>query len=157
MPGYRIYKTVIAVLACLLITAVFRQMSPFYMSIATIMSMRKTHGETVAYGKNRVIGTILGGILGLVVLLLIQRYELYHRYSVFILINTVAIFLCLWFGKLMHFEESAMAMACVVLLSVTINRYDINAVPYVVMRVVETLSGILIASLINRFLWIDKY
>ena len=59
--GMRTVKTVLAVFSCFLV-AYIRGTSPIYSTIAAIISMKTDHQGGIIEGKNRMKGTILGGL-----------------------------------------------------------------------------------------------
>ena len=68
--GFRAVKTTVAVAICILLAALFGRQDKFYASIAAIICMRKTSTETSSAGIQRIVGTVVGGAVGLVVLLI---------------------------------------------------------------------------------------
>ena len=71
-PGLRIVKTFIAVSLAMLISS-FRpgEGLPFYSAIAAIICLKSDVEGSREIGINRVIGTMLGGLCGLIYLLIV--------------------------------------------------------------------------------------
>ncbi|SHE82389.1 FUSC family protein [Alkalibacter saccharofermentans] len=63
--GMRNVKTAIAVLICLLLGELLNMDSPFYVVIAAMISMESSVMNSFDVGKNRVMGTVLGALLGM--------------------------------------------------------------------------------------------
>lgn len=74
-PGMRVIKTVIAVYMCFLISFI-RETSPFYSAIASILCMQNSHDNSFKVGKNRMIGTIIGGLYGLLVIVAVDYFDI---------------------------------------------------------------------------------
>lgn len=150
LPGARIYKTVIAVTISLIVSRYVFHMMGFYMTIATVLSMKMDHHKSIEYGKNRMIGTLIGGAFGLVVMILIRHLLLIDHSSVLLLfINVITIFILLWSAKLLHLSESGTIAASTVFFVITLMHFDDPVLDYVTMRVLETLIGVAIATLVN--------
>ena len=66
--GLRNIKSAISVFICL----VLLKDNHFYASIAAIICLQTTVANSIKVGKNRAIGTILGGLWGLIVLYFIN-------------------------------------------------------------------------------------
>ncbi len=64
--GMRNIKTAIAVSLSVAISRFFNMEYPFYAAIAAIISMQTTIGESFKVGRNRMLGTILGAMVGVV-------------------------------------------------------------------------------------------
>ena len=62
-PGARIYKTIIAVTIVLILSKYVFGLSGFYMSVAVVLSMKTDPKKSYEYGKNRVVGPLVGGFL----------------------------------------------------------------------------------------------
>ena len=79
-PGMRNIKTAVAVVICFLLFLPFwsqaspagegMQIGPFYACITAVICMQSSVEQSVRQGVSRVIGTLMGGALGLLVLVL---------------------------------------------------------------------------------------
>lgn len=149
--GLRILKTGLAVALCLIVCRFF-DVSPFFAMIAAIISLKTTHEDSVKAGVNRVFGTIIGGLVGMLVLYAYaylgveNRSWLYDSVAVLVLMVLIK-------GLSMINRPSAVVISAVVFLSLlyfdaregTIFAYSIN-------RVIETALGVVIAIVLNRFM-----
>ena len=70
--GLRNIKTAISVCICLILFS----KDPFFAAIASIMCMQDTVEHSLKIATNRVVGTLLGGLLGLIFLYLTRWYTL---------------------------------------------------------------------------------
>lgn len=64
--GMRVVKTVISVYICFLISFI-RKSPPFYSAIAAILCMQNTHADSLKVGKNRIIDTLIGILISLLI------------------------------------------------------------------------------------------
>ncbi|MFV0382010.1 MAG: FUSC family protein [Breznakia sp.] len=153
IPGKRILKTSLAVGICLVISAIFQLRGGFYMTIASVLTMKATPEKSMDYGLSRTKGTMVGGVVGLILILLFQHFQIAVSSFAYIILNMVGTIFCIWVAKIFRQSEASATSACVVLFTVTINRVAESAVPlpYVLTRVVETLVGIFVAVIVNRF------
>ena len=151
--GLRSVKTAIAVSLCMLMTYIFKIDEAFIAAFAAIICMQPTYNQTFKSGLNRMFGTVLGGVIGYALLELATFIPLYQSWWNVILAPVcllIVIYLCNMFNK-----QPSVSIACIVLLcciaqpAETINDTFI----YVVNRVLTTTIGIVIAMLVNKFLW----
>lgn len=62
--GLRIIKTGVAVTVCVAVTYFFKLHEPFIAVVATVMSMGKSIDMSVKSGRNKMIGAVIGSLLG---------------------------------------------------------------------------------------------
>ena len=67
--GMRIWKTVIAVFICAVLGMIFN-IHPFYSMIAAILCMQANTSESIKKGVVRCVGTFIGGMAAVLVLLI---------------------------------------------------------------------------------------
>lgn len=147
-PGSRIIKTGLAVLISMLISHLrFGTGLAFYSAIAAIICMQPNVHQTFHKGLGRIIGTIFGGIMGLIYLLIIPEGKFPEPVSY--LIISLLVTLIIWIMSLINKKE-AVSIAGIVFLSITINHAtDINPLSFATSRVIDTLIGVIIAFLVN--------
>ncbi|NLC41836.1 MAG: hypothetical protein GX775_03160 [Erysipelothrix sp.] len=147
VPGFRIIKTSLAVLICLTFFDLINYENPIYASIACILTMRTTVTETTQSGFDRIIGTILGGVISLLILVL----PLDNVYQPLVL--SLAVLIDMMVSKWFNFRASVFSMSGVIILITLLSHGSSSqtAITYVSVRVAETMVGITIALLINRF------
>ncbi len=154
--GLRTIKSSIAVAVCVLLSYVFHNRNViFFGGVACVICMQQTSKDTIMMGVNRFAGTILGGTLGYIVIMIGTLIdEFYHGIEVPIIAaaSLIAIYLC----NLLNLND-ATSISCIVLLNVSTN-YDgtteaAGAFSYVLQRVIFTFVGIIIALLVNKFIF----
>lgn len=149
--GMRIIKTVIAVFVCGML-AWARQASGFYSMIAAVVCVQNTAGKTIESSVNRMTGTLIGGIVGVLMVYVMDLLGILYiepaRYAVLSLMLIPIIELCLAIKK-----PGSAAMACIVFLCVTVN-HSIGDSPaiYSIERLFETLIGVALACGIDILL-----
>lgn len=127
------------------------QMHIFYAAIAAIVCMRETTEKSVSISVQRFIGTLIGGIIGFIVINTSQ-YIPYYNEGMYIVIlplcTTLGISICALLKK-----QNAVVICCVVFLGITLDptlNID-NTLWYIILRVFYTTIGIIITTLLNRY------
>lgn len=147
--GLRAYKTAFALMLTLLICALFNRSNAFYGSIAVIMCIQKNSSETIKKGIERVVGTILGGGLGYLFIIIFALLPHYTEY-LYIVIAPFGVLVVIYLLNVVD-EGAAISIACVVFLSIVVNfnREMSQMLPYVIDRVIDTSIGVIVAMLID--------
>lgn len=152
MPGLRIVKTFIAVTLAMLISH-YRpgEGLPFYSAIAAIICLKSDVEGSREIGRNRIIGTILGGICGLIYLLIVPANSLKPALE-YILISFLATII-IWI-MYMADKPKAISIMAVVFLSITINHGKEAELPFLFAfnRTFDTMIGVISAIIVN---WSD--
>lgn len=152
--GLRAFKSAISVFLCLLIAIVFNRPQPLLASIAAIICMQPTYGQTYKMGLHRLVGTSIGGIIGLIVLMFVKFFPCkeFLQY-VNLLLAPICILLVIYTCNVVE-QKSSVEIGCIVVLSVLIEWSDSaysNTFMYVINRVIDTSIGIIIAMIVNKF------
>ena len=140
--GMRTIKTVIAVLLTLGISEMLKLSSPLMASIAAIMTMESSISESFTTGKNRMYGTILGGVIALIMSYIVPMNFFFLGVGLIILITICNIFK--W--------EKAVRMSMIVFLSIALNYEGKARFNYAFYRTLDTLIGVVIGTAINYFI-----
>lgn len=147
--GMRNFKTAISVFLCMIIAKIFNRGDFFYAIIAAIMCMQSTIKNTKKVGMDRMIGTIIGGLLGFI-FLYIDFVFLSGRYN-FILIP-VGIIIDIYICNLLN-KGSSSPISCIVMTSIIFYNGGWDEVYlYTFDRIIETGVGIVIAMIVNIYL-----
>lgn len=153
IPGLRIIKTALAVLLCLILFFSFGNYKPIYAAIACVLMMKESHEKTWEVGLNRIIGTMLGGLISLITLLLMNYLNVASDSMWVPVFLAAAIFFDLLTSKIFRLDTYVASISGVVLL-ITLLSYGSsreNVITYVLLRTQETIIGIIIAFLVNRY------
>jgi len=164
--GMRIIKSVIGILLCFLIDILRGgEGTVFYSQLAVLWCIRDYVSETKKFAVQRTIGTVIGAIYGLIIILGRQLFSLNISgngvmriigdclkstvgYSIVV---SVAIVLVLYTTVLLR-QNQASYFSCVVFLSIVINHVsDVNPYIFVWNRFLDTMIGIIIGVCVNCF------
>lgn len=149
-PGLRIAKTTLAVFLSLAISSLRSDAAmPFYSAIAAIICTKPAITESVTMGKNRILGTLIGSLMGLIYLLITQNLILPKILNLLFL--SLATGALIWIITAVADIPKSITMACVVFLSIAINHgaTDEIALIFALNRTLDTLIGIIVAVVVN--------
>ncbi len=151
-PGLRIVKTFIAVSLAMLISSLRPgEGLPFYSAIAAIICLKSDVEGSREIGINRVIGTILGGLCGLIFLLIVPANYLPKEVEIILisLLASIIIWVMAMAGK-----PKAVTIMAIVFLSITINHGNEGNLPFLFAfnRTFDTMVGVISAIVVN---WTD--
>lgn len=140
--GMRTVKTGIALSLTIFISQIINLKSPIFAGIAAIIAMQSSVAGSFKTGKNRMLGTILGAVLGLICSLMSPTNPIVIGIGVIVIIH-----LC----NVLEWKKSA-TIAAIVFLSITYNQEPGNRLNYSLYRTLDTFVGIIIATLVNFFI-----
>ena len=147
--GMRIIKTVIAVFLCGLFAYV-RKASAFFSMIAALACIQNTATQTIRSSVERMVGTLIGGVTGVMVVYAMNDLHVIHldllRYLVIALLLIPIIEISLMVRK-----PGCASMACMVFMCLVVDPGDKPAV-YSIQRLFETFVGAALACGINILL-----
>ena len=142
--GMRMMKTAIAVAICLLIYLLRgKQGVPVFSAIAAIICMQPHVDNSVTVAFNRIIGTLTGAVMGLLVIYIIRWIPMEYEVLDYVLI-ALAVIPAMYITVLLK-RTGASAMAGVVLLSVTLSDSNYTPLMDAFNRSFETIVGILVS------------
>ena len=146
--GMRMMKTAIAVAICLLIYLLRgKQGVPVFSAIAAIICMQPHVDNSVTVAFNRIIGTLTGAVMGLLVIYIIRWIPMEYEVLDYVLI-ALAVIPAMYITVLLK-RTGASAMAGVVLLSVTLSDSNYTPLMDAFNRSFETIVGILVSLCVN--------
>lgn len=147
--GMRIIKTVVAVFLCGLF-AYIRKESAFFSMIAALACIQNTATETIKSSVDRMIGTLIGGVVGIITVYAMNDLGVIHldllRYLMVALLLIPIIEISLMVKK-----PGCASMACMVFMCLVVDPGDKPAV-YSIQRLFETFVGAALACGINMLL-----
>lgn len=116
MVGMRTLKTSLAIFVALIVSDIFKLQYPFFTVIAIIVVMQNTINETYQMGINRILGTALGGLAGILYIgFIASDYWILDR----IMIGVITLFIILILIKMK--ATKAISISLIVFLSICIN------------------------------------
>lgn len=150
--GMRIIKSALGVLLVFLIYLLRgRRGTPFYSALSVLWCMQPHATEIKSKSFQRTVGTFIGALFGLFMILL--DYYVFrggYEYLKYLLISFLIIPVI--YTTIVINKKDASYFSCVVFLSIAVNHLkDANPYIFVINRVVDTLIGIALAYCINTF------
>lgn len=142
--GMRNLKTALAILVCLLIYQVIPG-SASYACITALIVMQSTLEESIQQARNRVLGIVIGGIVGAVFSYFVGMIGFSILQILVISVGvTLLILLCNLIGK-----RGAIVMGCVTYLVIMLPEVHQNPWLYSLLCVIHNMIGITVAVLVN--------
>lgn len=153
--GMRIIKSAVGVFLCYLVNMLRGDAGiVFYSQLAVLWCMQDYVSETKSKAKQRTVGTFIGALWGLIVILLYQYIcQIFGTPSqlVYGFLVSVSIVLVIYTTVVLN-KKQASYFSCVVLLSIVVNHIaDANPYLFAFNRVLDTMIGIAIGVVINCF------
>lgn len=147
--GMRIWKTVIAVFICAVLGMLFNY-HPFYSMIAAILCMQSNTNDSIKKGVDRLLGTFIGGVTAVIMLLLIDFTPLKAFSLVYYILISLSVVPLIYINVLLKREANAY-ITCVVFLSIVLSHFDSeNHYLFALQRMHETAAGIIISVVVNK-------
>ena len=147
--GLRNLKTALAVFICMVTFQLFGKDDSFYACIAAVICMKDTVESSFTIGKNRLIGTIIGGVLGVIAIFLINSMPNFQIMKT--IFTTLGVILAIYCCNLIN-KPGAVTICCIVFIGIMINHDDAASYNYAIGRSIDTSVGIIIAILINKYI-----
>jgi len=144
--GMRNLKTAIAVAISVLVAKMLSLESPFYTSIAAIISMQNSVEKGFKAGKDRMIGTLAGAAIGIIASTFDSDNILIISFGLIVIITILNYF------KL----KDSISIAGVVYCAINLNLNGESGLTYAVYRTCDTLIGVIIAICINKLIYPPK-
>lgn len=151
-PGFRNIKTALAVLICVASYELIDRGGTAMAAIAAIICMQDSVEKSIQSGKDRVMGTALGGLFGIVFesLGLFQGSSAVRFASIFIGV-VIFIYICNCLKK-----NENIVIGLVVFIVIAIDSEMDAPFLYSLNRALDTIVGIVVAILVNQFLFRPK-
>lgn len=146
--GMRIWKTFIAAFICAIV-GMLLDMQPFYSMIAAILCMQVSVSESINKGVTRLVGTLIGGIFAVLILLLIDFTPLEPFSVLYYTIISFCVVPLIYTNVLLK-QDASSYITCVVFLSIVLSHLgEGNHYVFALTRMLETAFGIVVAIVIN--------
>ncbi|MGG5463206.1 FUSC family protein [Clostridium sp. B9] len=147
--GARNLKTALAVTLCIVVFELIGRPYPFYACIAAVICMKDTVESSMKIGKDRMIGTITGACVGISLTFIAISFKLTNFQGT---ITGLGIILTIYLLNLLK-KNSSVVIACIVLIAIMTNLHGKTPYVYAFDRVIDTFIGIIIALLINNYIY----
>lgn len=148
-PGLRNTKTALSVCFCILLYELIGKPNPLFACSAAIICMKETVHYSYQKGVDRLAGTLLGGIVGLVFLLIKNHLALLHTEAIVAGLGILTvIYLCNLFNK-----SGASVISSIVVLAIVVGVQEKSPFLYALDRTMDTFIGIIVALLVNKYIY----
>jgi len=150
--GLRVIKTIAAVTVCLLIAWLIGSTDSLPIAaIAALVTLQATQSETLRIGVFRILGTVIGGVFGILTVL-IGLILPYYADGLFIAVIPFMLLINLYLCNLLNMKDSC-TISCVVTIIIAAHivtdvTFDESLI-FTFIRLRDTLIGVFIATVIN--------
>jgi len=141
--GSRNIKTALAVFICLILWP-----NSLFAAIAAVICVQSTVENSLKIGINRLIGTLLGGIIALILLYVVNYLNLEKLLPLIVACGvSLDIYICNLIKK-----PSACSISSITLMAILLSHSSNDSLNYAFYRTVETAFGVIVAILINKYI-----
>jgi len=146
-PGMRNIKTGIGVMLCVLVGHLHLVDNTLFAAIACIVCMQTTVKDSVIAGFDRLKGTFIGGLIGLIFVLIHPGNPI---------LSCLGIITTIYICNVLNINNS-ISIACVVYCSIYLGVGTNSPLEYSFHRIIDTSIGILIGVCVNYFIYRPNY
>lgn len=152
--GMRNIKTALSVFVCVVVFSLMGpDFNPLFASIAAVIAMGPSIEDSVETGWNRILGTLVGGIVGFLGIFICNLIPFAQIYMILVPIGVVSI---IYLFNHTH-RSGAIVIGCVMYISVMITYpQQLGSYLIAVIRLLETGFGIIVAVLINGLIKVPE-
>lgn len=133
----------IAVSLCMLVSNLFKLRFPFFVLLPAVMPISTFFGETIKFGINRIIGSTIGAIIGILLSTIQQGDVLLVAVGVILIV-----YVCNYFKW-----DSTTSIACLVFVAIIVGAKGTSPLEYSIHRLLDTFIGIGITTLVNNYIF----
>ncbi|OOM69673.1 aromatic acid exporter family protein [Clostridium sp. BL-8] len=127
---------------CMLASNLLKLKFPFFVLLPAVMPISTFFGETLKFGINRIIGTLIGAVIGVMLASIQTENTLLIGLGVIILI-----YVCNYLKW-----DSTTSIACLVFVSIMVSAKE-SAFEYSAHRLLDTFIGIVITTVVNNYVF----
>ncbi|WP_018591805.1 FUSC family protein [Terrisporobacter glycolicus] len=135
--GMRTIKTGIAVMLCCILTS-FAVGNMFYCATACVVTMQDTIKTSFKMGTQRVLGTLIGGLIGFLLVLISPANPILCGIGIMLVIKCCNMF-----------KLSSLVVSSVTFLSLYLGYVDSAPLVYSIQRIIDTSIGVIMGLIIN--------
>src|SRR5699024_9906006 len=132
----------IAIFLVLLVSQILDINNPLFAAIATLITIQSSVSGSWEAGKNRILGTVLGAIIGIIFSTLAPNNPFVIGIGVIIIIH-----LC----NLLDWKK-AIATSSIVFMAIMLNQKEGNRLNYGIFRTLDTFLGIIVGMIVNYYI-----
>ncbi|EOH88584.1 FUSC family protein [Enterococcus pallens] len=144
--GMRTFKTALAVMICILLFHVLDRGSPLIAALAAVFSLRQDLNTSFSFGRSRILGNSIGGLLALIYFYIQAFFEndFYVELTVLPLLVILVIVISDGIGN-----NSGIVSAIATMLLISLSIPQGESTIYALNRVLDTFIGTVIAISLN--------
>lgn len=153
--GARTIKTGITVLICSIISLIIlRRDTAFVSSMAGVICLQNSVKDSVETGKNRLLGTVVGALLGFVVLFLSSNFN--NNSIVISIAASVGIILTIYICILFEIKE-CISTSCMMFLILLMSVGSDSPFSYTITRTIDTFIGVFVGVTVNKYMFKNSF
>lgn len=137
--GSKALRTGISVMLCMIVSKLLKLKYPFFVALPAVIPISTNLEETIKSGGNRMIGSTIGAVVG-VLLALINPTS--------ILLTGIGSVIIIYACRFINWEHSA-SIACLIFISIMVGIKGETVWTYSLNRLLDTFIGIAIISTVN--------
>lgn len=139
-------KTALAVMVCYIIS-LFWNVNPFFSCTASVVSMQSRIDDSFEAAARRILATIIGAVVGLLIYFLDSHYLAAINLSV---LSTGLGVIVLIFLMNLFKRSDIVVPSVIVMFSIMFLEHETGVMIYSIKRVLDTFLGIVVALIINK-------
>jgi uncharacterized membrane protein YgaE (UPF0421/DUF939 family) len=128
---------------CMLISNLLKLKFPFFVILPAVMPISTFFGETIKFGINRIIGTFIGALVG-VLFAYIQTQNM--------LLTGLGVMFIIYVCDYLKWDSTT-SIACLVFASIMVGVKGPSALIYSVHRLLDTFIGIAVTTIVNNYVF----
>lgn len=140
-------KTGIGVMVCVLIGYFHIIDNTFFAVTACIVCMKTTVKDSLTVGINRLKGTLIGGIIGFIFVLIHPGNPI---------LSCLGIIITIYICNILQINNSV-TIACIVYCAIYLSIGDADPISYSISRILDTSIGVIIGVAVNYFIYRPDY
>lgn len=138
--GNKALRSGISVCLCMIVSKLLKLKYPFFVALPAVMPISSNLEDTIKSSGNRMIGSSIGAVIGILLALIRPTNALLTGIGVIIIIYTC---------KFINWENSA-AIACLIFISIMVGIKGETVWLYSLNRLLDTFIGIAITATVNN-------
>ncbi|KAF1304752.1 MULTISPECIES: FUSC family protein [Enterococcus] len=144
--GMRTMKTALSVMICILLFRFLDRGQPLIAALSAVFSLRQDLTTTVSFGRSRVLGNTIGGIMAIIFFFIKQYFHNDFLVELFVLPLFVAVVIIVSDG-IKNNSGIISAIATMLLISLSVPQGESSL--FAIQRVIDTFIGTFIAITLN--------
>lgn len=141
--GMRTIKTALVVIISYIVSSLINEELSFALIYAAVICVETSVVSSVKIGYNRVLGTVIGGVIGLIM----NYVPLYGAITM-----AIGVIITIMFTNLLNIKK-ATGIAITLVVIIIIGSRDTSPAVYAMQRTLDTIIGIVIATIVNMVIY----